>query len=474
MNTQVLAMASLSVVAAGVGWVLSPKRSSTPPSARGFAIGVVGTVAVLAAALFVFVQWRARQLGTAGGEGDALVWGLASGFVIVLVAHLLAWKREPNVAVSLGLAGAAVALLGLASPEEGGGRALAAGAVAAGVSCVAFHGAAESRTGLLFMFAALSGIMAREAVAYSPTWQVGVVFVLAGAVGACAQAALAPRAHRYVALSAAFAAALAIGALGTYRYLYLGDLFTLLIAGIAVGVGVFLVGEEDSTPPNAMRILLCALIVLGAGAWAFSLRHGFGMSTLLVSSGVAAALLGSSRAQALLSPLLSLVLLRVLIEWTGRGSAVDLGQHYVLMGFAAGALLPLVAIQWDDRGAAAWAGALWQALVVGVPALAAVFLGKPGASGFLFGLVLCPIASLLVGEKDKEAPAGSEGMRATLLCGCAGLVVIFAIIATPEGLVSRSAKVSALLWALAAIVVISALLALSTRRRLAAGSEVSK
>lgn len=473
MSTQLLGMAALGAVTAGVAWFLSPQRSSRPLAVSSMAVKLVGTAAVLAVGAQMLIHRQVHELGVDSGRSVALAWGLLVGFVLIFVVHLLGRWRELNAAVSLGLAGAAVATLGLVVPEDGG-RALAAAAVAAGVSCVSLRGAAESRTGLLFLFAALSGIMAREAVAYSPTWQVGVVFTLAGAVGACAQAALAPRAHRYVALSVAFAAALGIGALGAYRYLYLGDLFMLLLAGMAVGAALLIVGEEDSTPPNAVRLLLCALIVLGAGAWAFSLRHGFGMSTLLVSSGVAAVLLGSSRAQALLSPLLSLVLLRVFIEWTGGGSAVDLAQHYVLMGFAAGALLPLVAVQWDERGVAAWAGTLWQALVVGVPALAAVFLGKPGASGFLFGLMLCPIASLLLGGKDKEYLGGWDGMSPTLLCGCAGLVVVFAITATPEGLVSRSAKVSALLFALAAIVVLSWLLALSTRGRLAVGSEVSK
>lgn len=475
MNTQVLAMASLGVVAAGVGWVLSPKRSFAPPSARGFAIGVVGSVAVLAAALFVFTRWQARQLGAAGGEADALAWGLAAGFLIVLVTHLLAWKREPNVAVSLGLAGAAVALIGLVSPEEGG-RALAVAAVAAGVASVALRGCAESRTALLFLFAALSGIMAREAVPYSPTWQTGALFALAGAVGACVQAALASRSHRYVALAAGFAVALGIGALGTYRYLYVGDLFSLLVAGMAVAVGVFLVGEEDSSPPNGMRLLLCALIVLGAGAWAFSLRHGFGMSALLVSAGVFAALLGSHRAQAVLSPLLALVLLRVLIEWTGGGSAVDLGQHYVLMGFAAGALLPLAATQWDERGAPAWSATLWQALVVGVPAFAAMFLARVGAAGFLLGLMISPLsAPMLRGRReDGEKVEGTEGVRAMVLSGCGGLVVILTTMVTPEGLVSRSAKVSALLWALGATVVVSALLVVGARGRVSQGTEVPR
>lgn len=475
MNTQILAMASLGLVAAGVGWVLSPKRSSAHPSASSFATGVVGSVAVLVAVLFVFTRWQARQLGAAGGEADALAWGLAAGFLIVLATHLLAWKREPNAAVSLGLAGAAVALIGLVSPEEGG-RALAAAAVAAGVTGVALRGSVESRTALLFLFAALSGIMAREAVPYSPTWQTGALFALAGAVGACVQAALISRTHRYVALAAGFAVALGIGALGTYRYLYVGDLFSLLVAGMAVAVGVLLVGEEDSAPPSGMRILLCALIVLGAGAWAFSLRHGFGMSALLVSAGVFGALLSSNRAQAVLAPLLSLVLLRVLIEWAGGGSAVDLGQHYLLMGFAAGALLPLAATQWDDRGAPAWSATLWQALVVGVPAFAALFLARVGAAGFLLGLMISPLAAPMLrgGLEEAKRTEGLEGIHAMVLSGCGGLVVILTTMVTPEGLMSRSAKVGALLWALGATVVISALLVVGARGKVSRGTEVPR
>ncbi|MER3412877.1 MAG: hypothetical protein C4341_01320 [Armatimonadota bacterium] len=469
MNTQILTMATLGVVAAGVGWVLSPKRASAPRGVRAVAVNVVGTLAVLAVAYHLFARWQAQKLVPVGGESEALMWGLAAGFLLVLAAHAVGWKREANAAVSLGLAGAAAALLGTFATEEGG-RALAAAAVAAGVSSVALRGSTELRTALLFLFAALSGIMAREAAPYSPTWQVGAMFALAGAVGACVQAALASRAHRLAALAAGFGVAIGIGALGAFRYLYVGDLFTLLVAGMAVAVGVFLVGEEDSSPPNGMRLLLCVLIVLGAGAWAFSLRHGFGMSALLVSAGVFATLLGSNRALASLSPPLSLVLLRVLIEWAGGGSAVDLGQHYVLMGFAAGALLPLAVTQWDGRLSAEWASTLWQVLVVGVPALAALFLALTGAAGFLLGLMISPIAAVLLGAREKEATDGIEGVRAALLCGCAGLIVIFTTIVTPEGLVSRSAKVNALLWALGAIVVISALLVMGTRGRVSAGS----
>lgn len=475
MNTQVLAMASLGIVASGIGWALSPKRSSAAAPRRAFLVGAVGTIAVLAVAHFVFVRWYEKQAGASGGNGEAMMLGLAAGFLLVVVAHVLGWKREPSAAVSLGLGTAVAALLGMIAPEEGG-HALAAGAVGAGVTSVALRGSAELRMSLLFLFIALSGIMGREAVPYSPTWQAGAVFALAGSVGACVQVAVASRAHRLVGLGAGFVVTLGIGALGVFRYLYLADLFTLLFAGMVVAVGVFLVGEEDSTPPSGLRILLGALIVLGAGAWAFSLRHGFGMSVLMLSIGTFAALLGSDRVLTVLSPLLSLVLLRVLIEWAGGGAAVDLGQHYVLMGFAAGALLPLAAVQWRDRGSPAWSSALWQVLILGISVFAAIFLGRAGASGLLLGLMVAPLAATLLSGRSEgsEMPGVWEGVRAAVLCGSAGLVVILTTMVTPTGLVSRSAKVTALVWALAATVVISALLTMGGRKGIAAESEAGR
>lgn len=470
MDLQLLAMASLGVVASVVGWVLSPRRVSTPLSLRTFAFSLFGCLLVLGAAYFFFVLWQTRQLGATDDIAVPLAWGLAAGFLVVVLAHVLSWKRESNGAVSLGLAGAAVALVGLVESEVAG-RALAAAAIAAGITSVAFPGSAELRTALLFAFAVLSSIMAREAVPYSSTWQVGAVFMLAGAVGACVQSVLSSRSHRFVDWTAGFAVSVGLGALGVFRYLYVGDLFTLLLAGMGVALASWIVCEEDSSAPNSTRLLLCALLVLGAGAWAFSLRHGFGMSVLLVSAGLFSVLLGSVRALVVLSPLLSLVLLRVLIEWAGGRAAVDLGQHYVLMGFAAGALLPLTAAQWNVRGAEPWSGALWQVLVVGVPALATILLARVGVSGFLLGLMIAPLVAVLLGKQHAEDASELQGMHSAVLSTCAGLTAIFVTLVTPEGLVSRSAKVNVLLWGIGAIVVISWLLSLSSRRRLAAESE---
>lgn len=258
---------------------------------------------------------------------------------------------------------------------------------------------------------------------------------------------------------------LAAGFAACAGYLASAQLAGLWIGGVVVGIIVHLVLSGESEP-EPFRFVLCAVIWLAAATVAFGLGLGYGMAVALLAGFATLALVGSIRGVMTLSVALAILVYRFFREMHPEESkALDIGQHYTMVGMAIGALVPLMPLEWRrDWLPAGWkavfARGLWTVVLIGIPVAAAVFLGSKGAIGMIVGLSLAAVVEGLRDKVGLETLNISTGMACTttLMYGWLGdwtdidrgakmkAVVIVAVVALVVAAalmgVSRSAKES--------------------------------
>lgn len=207
-----------------------------------------------------------------------------------------------------------------------------------------------------------------------------------------------------------FLALLLIGYLACWQYLSSSMLGNLWFGGVVVGVAVHLLlsGEEE---PEAFRFVLATVIWLGAATVAFGLNLGYGMSVTLLGGAAALVLFGNVRGLMAIAVAAAILVYRMFRElFPEEAKALDIGQHYTMVGIAIGALLPLLPLEWA-RGMkiAGWrttaATVVWLLILLGLPVAAAVLLGSKGAIGMVVGLSFAAVVEGLRGSLSL-APAG--------------------------------------------------------------------
>lgn len=195
----------------------------------------------------------------------------------------------------------------------------------------------------------------------------------------------------------------------------------LLSTGLGVAAGVIVhwllpLGEEV----DGVRIGIASIIGIGLATIAFGFAKGAGIAFSLVASGGMLLALGNQRALLALGPLVSIVFYHVLREaGTGATRALDIGQHYALLGIALGVVFPLIPSDWLKRqGAKAAGGAfLWALIVFAAAPIVIVMLGTKGAIGFVSGLGLAGLAQALRRESSLLPVALTGALSAcTILC----------------------------------------------------------
>ena len=209
---------------------------------------------------------------------------------------------------------------------------------------------------------------------------------------------------------AVYQQAIAIGLLGLgafiigWRYLDMREAWMLVVAGMVVGLVVnWLMDDNDS---DALRPLIAAILWIGLATIGFGLLKGYGMALGFIGGAASLLLVGNVRALLSMGPLAGLVMYRVFREeHVAATRALDIGQHYALIGLAAGALMPLMPVEWlrtrlsATGGRVPAAGVLWVVLLTAVPVAAALVLGPKGVVGFVAGL---GFASLLESIRGAE------------------------------------------------------------------------
>lgn len=205
---------------------------------------------------------------------------------------------------------------------------------------------------------------------------------------------------------------------------------------------------------GGIRVGLAALIWLASATAAFSLDAGYGMAVALLAGVAMLAALGSRHGMLALAPLGALTLYRVLRESSELyGLSFDINQHYAMVGVLAGALLPLVCLEWlaatAKRGAAMnfVAGALWIVVFAFVPPIAAILLGSKGIVGFVVGSGVAPVIAALRGDKGLESLSISAGVSALVVGSFSWLGPLMEI--------TREEKLRALAYVGGAVLVVS-------------------
>lgn len=419
---------------------LPPREPSRdrPPGSRLIAAAALAAIAIVAALRFAKT-----------GEGTGLAVGILAGLVAVGAA---AWLDRPVSALALGVAGVSVLPLvagtALSSAQFAliastaltalalGGNALPAAATAAAIAAGSYLG--DQRLD--------------HAAAPTLAIVVGLGAVVGGVIGqglkSSAVRAALPAVGAVVA--AAFLGLKVVGENGVTVSVFAGAL-----SGIAVR---FLIPEEE--PADALRIGIAALIWLGVATLAFGLLKGFGMSLALLG-GLAALLPGGGRKGLLtLGALSGLVMYRLLREAHPDASrALDIGQHYALIGLALGMILPLLPADWFDgrtESSRTSGGAfLWGLLALGTPLLVLLVFGGVGAVGFIAGLGLSGLIQALRGRH--------EILPLPLGMGMAGIALLLSgWIDSVTGLV-RDEKLKVLGFAAVGLIVVAGLLAMLAR-----------
>lgn len=242
-------------------------------------------------------------------------------------------------------------------------------------------------------------------------------------------------------------------------------------AGALVALIVsWLVPDEEK--PNTLRLSLATLIWISAGTAGFSQRQGFGMALLFLVAAATLLLMGNRRALLSMGPLGAIVFFRVFRETNlDATKALDIGQHYAMVGLVVGAVLPVLAQEWlttvARRGGflALIGGLAWVLVLLGLPLGAAVIFGAKGVVGYLFGLGLASLAEGIKGERSAHALSLGLGLSGVMTLVYEGL--------QPHLDLTRDEKVNALMYIGAAVVVAGLLIAVLSGEMVRPKEEVS-
>lgn len=240
------------------------------------------------------------------------------------------------------------------------------------------------------------------------------------------------------------------------RLLNASDLWMVFLGGI--GLGALIAWFVDDSEPAGVfpAALACVMWVAGATA-AFAYYKGLGMATLLIGGTVTIMALGRKLALSTLGPLVALVLFRVFREqYTEATRALDIGQHYAIIGLILGAMLPLLAYEWRQgpglrASGRALAGASWVALFLFFPLAAGVLLGAKGTIGLLVGAGFAGAIGALRGDANGHATTLGAAFAAILVLGYGWIV--------PYMDLGRNDKLQTLVWLAGVVLVLSVLIA---------------
>jgi hypothetical protein len=372
----------LALVFAVIGFLLGrpPELSERLPFSRGIATLLVALLGAYAA----------NRFGDAGTKLSNSV-GLLVGSILVLLSAYAPKRREAETAY-MGLGVTGVALMVCLWPDQirTSGLALMAGF---GFAALTLGDEAASLTavgGSLIAAATVLGRYGSDEPSYTHAGiAIGLGVCLLGILWQASQRLKAPGKPWTAIVIRILAVGLAF-VVGS-RYLGLHDAWVSMALGVAAGVAVWAITPaEDVVDPG--RSVVATVIWIGLGTLAFGLARGYGMALALALAGGIHLILGEKRSLTTCGPLLGLVLYRIFREaHLDASRALDLGQHYALIGLAIGAALPLLPERWwatkpDNVALQSLGGFLWTLVWAAAPFLAALLLGPKGVVGFVVGV----------------------------------------------------------------------------------------
>jgi hypothetical protein len=384
----------------GFGWTLAiagaiscllalgfePLRAWAVPAGVGFA-------GALAARVLEAIRAESRF-------SAAMPWALAAFVVGALQMHLV-----PGAWVAIGFGACAGALmLGAARPA---GPSLAP---------VVF-GLAVALTGAAGMMGALNigGRGANAGIVMALT------FAVAGGAGAAIRTFGPPKACWLARIAPAALALVLAWPLAT-RYFETPEVAGIVTLAVLAGA-LAAWALADAPRGQSLATLVGGILWVAVATIAFAYLRGFGMALAALSCVAILVFLDAPRAVLAAMPLLALAMFRVFRQANPElVRALDIGQHYALIGILAGALLVLAPLEWarareaapgvrSGLAAAAMALGLLMALVAAI-----VLLGAKGAAGLLVGFGMAGLIASLQGVRGLATAAAGLGLAlATLL-----------------------------------------------------------
>lgn len=242
-----------------------------------------------------------------------------------------------------------------------------------------------------------------------------------------------------------------------------GESFSVTIAmGAVAGVVIHLLMPDEEG--EAARVGLAAFIGIGVATAAFSFNKGAGMAFAFLAAYGVLLSVGNRRAALALGPVVGLVMFRVLREaGTGATRALEIGQHYTLLALVLGLFLPLLPTDWltaRTKGHAAGI-VLWGIVAIAAAPLVVVTLGMRGGIGFLIGLGVVGLVQALRGGEGTVRSLSPLALGG----GMAGATILAITWLGDETALTRDQKIWLFIYAVGAMTVIAALLAVVGRTK---------
>jgi hypothetical protein len=260
-------------------------------------------------------------------------------------------------------------------------------------------------------------------------------------------------------------AALAVMVLGAWllatRHFFLGNLWVLFAGGAVVGlISAWVVPEKES---GSSGFTIGMILWLAAATLAFGERQGFGMAVAAVGGIATLVCLRRPRAMLTMAPLAMLIAYRTFRELhTEASRALDIGQHYALIGIVLGASLLVLAGEWlsarrGESGSTPWTAVLWIPIFFAVPFVSAVVLAAKGFIGVLAGLAFGPFVLGLKGSSRLDILSLQLGLGAAMAGGYGWL--------GDKVDLARDEKIKAMLWVSIGVAVLAGAIALLSKSR---------
>ena len=395
---------------------LLSRQSSEQTPERGRAAASIWAIAVGLLLLLIAFIWKGWA-----GDPEHVALGMFAGIVGVVLCKWL--PTSSRVLSSIGLAAACEGFILLAPADW---RLLAQVGAVAGAALGAWLLEVRSKTSLstaIFPIA-LSAAMAADLLGSRGMTAPG--FVFSGTlmeVATCAAGVVAllvtMKAEKAIYRQSA-AVLLMIGAvyLIGWKYLQLPEVWMLIFGGIGVGIAVNWLVDDDGE--DAARPLISTVLWIGLATMGFGLEKGYGMALGMIGGAMTLLLLGNVRALLTMGVFAALVMYRVFWEVHPDATrALDIGQHYALIGLTIGALAPLMPVEWLRARSEATgirlpaAGVLWMFLLAVLPVGCAMVLGPKGVVGFVAGLGFGAIIEALRRAPSLQSLSLAVGLSAT-------------------------------------------------------------
>lgn len=445
---------------------IKPTEKSKKPEAP---LGAFLVLAALVAVLMVGLTLSGKIIP----DGISAGYGMGIGVCASAVAYglgLISAQREAGRAAPIAIGALMVALLPLFPGTPAPMAVVFGSAVGAWILSIGKNEDPNPwamRTavaiGAIVAANALGAQLEQKAVTAHAGTMLGISLALAGVV-----LPLIPKIGRGLALVALTAG---VAYLIGDKVFGISETLVVCSAGALVALIVsWLVPDEEK--PNTLRLSLATLIWISAGTAGFSQRQGFGMALLFLVAAATLLLMGNRRALLSMGPLGAIVFFRVFRETNlDATKALDIGQHYAMVGLVVGAVLPVLAQEWlttvARRGGflALIGGLAWVLVLLGLPIGAAVIFGAKGVVGYLFGLGLASLAEGIKGERSAHALSLGLGLSGVMTLVYEGL--------QPHLDLTRDEKVNALMYIGAAVVVAGLLIAVLSGEMVRPKEEVS-